>query len=317
MRSLVAGGAGFIGSHLVHRLVEAADARVTVYDNFSSGKDWHLSDLAGHPRLSIIRADIQDLDRLTEAMPGHDRVFHLASNPDIAKAMVDPTIDFWEGTYLTQNVLEAMRRGGVGAITYASGSGVYGETGLVPVAETYAPMEPISTYGASKLAGEAMISAYCRLFGFEARVYRFANVVGPRQTHGVGFDFICRLRDDPARLRVLGDGTQSKSYIYIDDVLDALLWPDPASRRAFECYNIATDDYVTVTEVAGLAMKALGLSQDQVTLEYSGGDRGWKGDVPIVRFDLTKIHSMGWKARRTSRQALWDSMQAMVDEPSR
>ncbi len=317
MRSIVTGGAGFIGSHLVHRLIQAPGAHVTVYDNYSSGKEWHLSDLAGNPGLSIIRADIKDLDRLTEATRGQERVFHLASNPDIAKAMIDPTIDFWEGTYLTQNVLEAMRRGDVRAITYASGSGVYGETGLLPVPETYAPMEPISTYGASKLAGEALICSYCQLFGFQARVYRFANVVGPRQTHGVGHDFIRHLREDPARLRILGDGMQSKSYIHVEDVLDALLWPDAPSDGAFECYNVATDDYVTVREIAGLAIEALGLAEDQVALEFSGGDRGWKGDVPVVRFDLTKIHSLGWRAKRSSRQALRDSMLAMLNELER
>lgn len=317
MRSFIAGGAGFIGSHLVHRLIRAPDARLTVYDNFSSGSDSHLSDLLGHPGLSIIRADIQDIDRLTDAMREQQVVFHLASNPDIAKAMADPMIDFWEGTYLTQNVLEAMRRVGVRTITYASGSGVYGEAGLVPVAETSSAREPISTYGASKLACEALIGAYCHLFDFEARVFRLANVVGPQQTHGVGFDFIRSLREDPSRLRILGDGTQSKSYIHVDDVLEALLWPAPPSGSAFKCYNVATDDYISVKEIAELAIEAIGLSHHQVALEYSGGDRGWRGDVPIVRLDLTKIHSLGWRAKRTSRQALWDSMQSMVNAAAR
>jgi len=317
MRYFVAGGAGFIGSHLVHRLINTTTVTVTVYDNFSSGRMWHLEPHLESPRLSILRGDIKDLTTLTAAMRGHDVVYHFASNPDIAKAVQQPDIDFWEGTYLTQNILEAMRITGVKKVIYASGSGVYGETGELAVPEDYAPMQPISTYGASKLAGEALICAYCHIFDMVGRVYRFANVVGPRQTHGVGFDFIRRLRRDPTRLHILGDGKQSKSYIHVDDVLDAITWTDGRSQERFDVFNVATDDYITVTEIAYIAIEVLDLSVESVELTYTGGRRGWIGDVPVVRFDLTKIHSMGWRAKRTSRQALRDAMQAMLAEITR
>ena len=315
-RIFITGGAGFIGSHLVDRSISTSTAIMTVYDNFSSGRMWHLEPHLKSSRVQIVRGDIKDLKTLTGAMRGHDVVYHLASNPDIAKAGEQPDIDFWEGTYLSQNILEAMRVNGAKKIIYASGSGVYGDTGETPVAEDRAPMLPISTYGASKLAGEALICAYSHMFDVVGRVYRFANVVGPRQTHGVAFDFVRRLKEDPTRLRILGDGKQSKSYIHVDDVLDAITWADERSPERFDVFNVATDDYVTVTEIANMAIEMLGLSAESVELSYTGGHRGWKGDVPVVRFDLTKIHSMGWRAKRTSREALWDAMQAILLETS-
>jgi len=311
MRVFIAGGAGFVGSHLVDRLMKASSEMITVYDNFSSGRLWHLEPHLASPRLTVAHGDIKDLVALTASMRGHDVVYHLASNPDIARAAREPGIDFWEGTYLTHNVVEAMRGSGVGKIIYASGSGVYGDVGELAVAEDYGPLEPVSTYGASKLAGEALIAAYCHMFDTVGRVYRLANVVGPRQTHGVGYDFINRLMRDPGRLHVLGDGQQSKSYIHIEDVLDAIAWTDERAARRFDVFNVATDDYITVTEIAHIAMEVVGLSADSVELTYSGGRGGWKGDVPVVRFDLTKIRSTGWKCRRTSRQALWDAMREL------
>lgn len=314
MRAFIAGGAGFIGSHLVHRLMTTTEAHVTVYDNFSSGRMWHLEPHLESPRLSVQRGDIKDLEALVAAMGGHDVVYHFASNPDIARAAHQPDIDFWEGTYLTHNILEAMRITGVKKIIYASGSGVYGDVGELAVSEDYGPLQPISTYGASKLASEALICAYCHMFDMVGRVYRFANVVGPRQTHGVGFDFIRRLKQDPSQLRVLGDGKQSKSYIHVEDVLDAIAWADEHSQERFDVFNVATDDYITVTEIAHIAMKVLGLAPDSVELTYTGERRGWKGDVPVVRFDLGKIHSLGWRAKRSSFQALFDSMQAISEQ---
>ena len=208
MRAFVAGGAGFIGSHTVARLLrDPGTERVTVYDNLSSGKKEFLP--RNEPRLGVIEADLSSLDALCGAMEGHDVVFHYASNPDIARAAREPDIDFWQGTYLTQNVVEAMRRTGVTDIVYSSGSGVYGDTGLRVLGEDHSPLLPISTYGASKLAGEALICSYCHMFGLRAWVFRFANVVGPRQTHGVVFDFIHRLKADPANLAILGDGAKA------------------------------------------------------------------------------------------------------------
>jgi UDP-glucose 4-epimerase len=309
-RYFIIGGAGFIGSHLARRLVNQTDASVTIYDNFSSGRLWRLGDAAEHSHIQIVRGDVKDLPALTQAMRGHDDVFHFASNPDIAKAVTQPDIDFWEGSYLTQNVLEAMRVGGVKRLTYASGSGVYGDTGQTPVFEDFAPLLPISTYGASKLAGEVLICAYCHMFDINAAAFRFANVVGPRQSHGVCYDFILRLLRDPTHLRILGDGSQSKSYIHVDDVLEAMLLIAGQDGKGFQYFNAATEDYLSVRDIADLVVSRLGLSN--VRYDFTGGDRGWKGDVPVVRFDSRKLRARGWSNGRTSAQALTDSIDSMI-----
>lgn len=316
-RYFIAGGAGFIGSHFTDRLLcdKSAEA-VTLYDNFSSGRDWHYAHHEHDGRLRVVRGDVKDLGALERAMRGHDAVIHLASNPDIARAAVEPDIDFREGTYLTQQIVEAMRRTGTPNLLYASGSGVYGDLKDLEAQEDHGPLVPVSTYGASKLAGEALIASYCAMFDLRAGAFRFGNVVGARQTHGVGFDFIRRLRVQPDRLRILGDGRQSKSYIHVEDVVDAVLMAHRASQRLtgpfFEVYNVATGDYITVTEIAELAIEVAGLAREQVRLEYTGGDRGWKGDVPVVRLNTDRIQALGWTCKRNSRQALCLALNSML-----
>jgi UDP-glucose 4-epimerase len=315
MRYFISGGAGFIGNHLVRRLLARPDTqRVVVFDNFSSGQESYLADLNNDARLAVVRADLKDKEAVTSAMHGCDTIFHLAANPDIAKAVTQPDIDFWEGTYLAQNVVEAMRVTGAQRLLYTSGSGVYGENANVAFREDYGPCIPISTYGASKLACEALFAAYSHMFGITVRTFRFANVVGPRQTHGVGYDFVRRLAADPTRLRILGNGTQSKSYIHVDDILDAVFTADARCPERYSVFNVATGDYITVNEIAEIAIKVMGLSRDTVRLEHTGGDRGWKGDVPVVRFDCARIRALGWRCQRTSAQAMRDSMAAMRDE---
>jgi UDP-glucose 4-epimerase len=314
-RFFLVGGAGFIGSHFAgHLLADPATAAVTVFDNFSSGREWHLAHLGDDPRLRVVTGEAADGAALAAAMAGHDTVIHLASNPDIARAATEPTIDFDAGTLLTQRVVEAMRVSGAGCILYASGSGVYGDLGELEVPEDHGPLVPTSTYGASKLAGEALISAYSAMFGITARVFRFGNVVGPRQTHGVGFDFVRRLLDDPTRLTILGDGRQSKSYIHVDDVVRAVLRAHEAEPLPYEAYNVATGDYVTVTEIAELAVACVGLEPGSVRFEYTGGDRGWKGDVPIVRLDTRRIRALGWANEMRAREALDSSMRSMLED---
>lgn len=311
----IIGGAGFIGSHFTDRLLADPSVKaVTLYDNFSSGREWHYQEHCGDSRLRVVRADVKDVDQLTAAMRGHDTVIHLASNPDIARAATEPDIDFREGTVLTNNVVEAMRRSGTTTILYASGSGVYGDLGEKEADEDYGPLVPISTYGASKLAGEALISSYCHMFDFTGRVFRFGNVVGPRQTHGVGFDFLRQLLKNPRKLRILGDGTQSKSYIHVRDVVEAVLLAAQRSTSRFAVYNVATGDYITVKEIAHLAAECAGLDPRQVECEYTGGNRGWKGDVPIVRLNTDRIRSLGWTCRSGSSAALRDSMLAMLPD---
>ena len=250
---LVVGGAGFIGSHVVTRLLQdSATGLVRVYDNLSSGSRERLSHVAGDDRFELVVADVKDLDALTVAAAGIDVAFHFAANPDIAAAVERPDIDFWEGTYLTQNVLEALRRAGVWRLVYASGSGVYGDLGQRNVDEDFGPLLPISTYGASKLGCEALISSYCHMFELGASAYRFANVVGPRQTHGVTYDFVRRLLADPSHLRILGDGSQSKSYIHVDDIVSAMLLILERADPGFDVFNVGTDEYITVREIAEL-----------------------------------------------------------------
>ncbi len=339
-RIFVVGGAGFIGSHFLDALLARRETEsVAVFDNFSSGQEWHYAHHRGDTRLRVVRGDVKDLPALKEAMAPvggkpYDAVIHLASNPDIAKAMTDPTVDFWEGTYLTQNVAEAVRTSLVKTVLYASGSGIYGDVGKLEASElgilrdeqgkvvasdrADAPIHPpVSTYGASKQAGEGIFASYAAMFDISAIAFRFGNVVGPRQTHGVGYDFVRRLKADPTKLRVLGDGTQSKSYIYVTDVVAAvLLAGEKLGGRpgAFDVYNVATGDYITVKEIADLAVEVAGLKPGAVKYEFSGGNRGWKGDVPVVRLNTARIQTLGWRCSRTSRQALKDSMTAMLGE---
>jgi UDP-glucose 4-epimerase len=313
-RTFIVGGAGFIGSHFVDSLLAESEAeRVTVYDNFSSGREWHLAEHSDDDRLAVVRGDASDLGALAEAMAGHDLVIHLASNPDIAAAMANPSIDFDDGTLISHHVVEAMRRTGVPAIAYASGSGVYGDLGELEATEDHGPLVPVSTYGASKLAGEALISAYAHMFDNRGLVFRFGNVVGRRQTHGVGFDFIRRLRQDPSRLEVMGDGTQSKSYILVSDVVAAVLRAvDEGGPGPFRAYNVATGDYITVREIVGLALEVLGLDPGDVEISYGPTNRGWKGDVPVVRLNTDRIRGLGWSPTAGSADALRKSMKAML-----
>ena len=307
----VVGGAGFIGSHVVRRLIHDDVGNVTVFDNFSSGKKEHLSEAIHDNRLKIIEGDIKDMDAIAAAMEGADIVYSLASNPDIAKAVVQPDIDFWEGTYLINNIVEAMRRNGVKNLIYASGSGVYGDVGATVTDEDFAPMLPASTYGASKLACEALICSYCHMFDMNAGAFRFANVVGPNQTHGVGYDFINRLLENPKELRILGDGTQSKSYIYVDDIVNALRIVEKRHLNGYSYYNVATLDHISVTEIADIVVEIMGLTD--VRYDYTGGDRGWKGDVPIVRLSTDKIRKLGWSNKYTAKQAIRMSVSSMYE----
>ncbi|WAX59312.1 NAD-dependent epimerase/dehydratase family protein [Jatrophihabitans cynanchi] len=314
-RVCVVGGAGFIGSHFVDRLLSDSHTEgVTVYDNFSSGRDWHLSPHASDERLRIVQADVRDLGDLVDAVRDHTAIIHLASNPDIARAVTEPAVDFDQGTLLTHHVAEAARRSTVELVIYASGSGVYGDLGEHEASEDHGPMLPVSTYGASKLAGEALLASYAAMFGLVVRAFRFGNVVGPHQTHGVGYDFVRRLLADPTELRILGDGRQSKSYIHVDDVVSAVLLAASAAQGPFAVFNVATGDYVTVSEIAELAMDVLGLTPGSTRLAYTGGDRGWQGDVPVVRINTDRIRALGWGNARTGRQALRASMQSMAED---
>jgi UDP-glucose 4-epimerase len=307
---LVTGGAGFIGAHLTARLLAETGGRVTVFDNFSTGRRWHLDGLDRDGRLQVIEGDARDLAAVRAAVRGHDTVFHLASNSDIARAATDPDVDFDNGTQLTRNVLEAIRLEGARRIFFTSGSGVYGEVPPEPIPEDYDKMIPVSTYGACKLACEALISAYSFMFDLEGVVFRFANVVGPRQTHGVAYDFIRRLAANPKRLKIFGDGTQSKPYIHVDDVVGAFLMMERNPAPGYRYFNVASEDFLTVNEIADLICECMGLTD--VTYDYTGGSRGWKADVPLYRLDTRKIRALGWQNELDSRDAVRASIESML-----
>jgi UDP-glucose 4-epimerase len=312
MNFIIIGGAGFIGSYIAEWLAESKKAKkITIYDNFSSGKEWHLKKISSSS-ISVIKADIYDRNALDEGMKGQDVVVHLASNPDIAKAVTDPEIDFRQGTMLTNNVLESMRINKVKYIIYASGSGVYGDKGEFEFKEDYGPKMPTSTYGASKLAGETLISSYCYMFGMAGYIFRFGNVVGGRQTHGVGYDFLRKLRKTPSSLDILGNGLQSKSYVHISDVIRGIFAAFDKSKNTYQEFNIATGDYITVKEIADLVVSQLGL-EGRVQFLFTGGDRGWKGDVPIIRLNTDRIRAFGWENLFSSKEAIQKSLREMVD----
>lgn len=310
------GGAGFVGSHFVDALLKLSSTeKVTIFDNFSSGKNSHYSHHKSDPRLHVIENDVKNMEALMQAMRDHEVVMHFASNPDISRAVTDPSVDFVEGFYLTHQVLEAMRKTGAKRLIYTSGSGVYGDLPHVETHENHGPLLPISTYGASKLAGEAFISSYCHMFSISALVFRFGNIVGPRQTHGVGFDFIRFLKKDPTMLKILGDGTQSKSYIHIDDVVNAVFYANDRLKNPYEVYNVATGDYITVREIADIVIDCMKI-KNPVTLQFAGGDRGWAGDVPIVRLNTDKIRALGWACQKNSSAAIRASVLSLLEMPA-
>ena len=310
----VVGGAGFIGSHFVGSLLGSGKS-VSVIDNFCSGSIQLLGKSIDNPNLKVIECHVENTSDLIKAMDKSRVVIHLASNPDIAKAAMEPRIDFMQGTALTESVVEASRKVGVEKILYASGSGVYGDAGSTLLNEN-SQLNPISTYGASKLAGESLLASYAYMFGIQSVAFRFANVVGPRQTHGVGFDFLRRLSANPRELTILGNGLQDKSYVHVSDVVKAVISFANVRKPAFDVYNVSTRDSLDVNDIADIVLEVLGLQRSNVNIDYTGGDRGWKADVPVVRLDPSKIEATGWAPNFTSRTAMYDAITAMKSEIS-
>jgi len=311
MKYLVIGGGGFIGSYVADKLLsDKSVSKVIVYDNFCSGKKWHLKEHMENEKLKLVEKDIFD-GEIFEYSKDIDITIMLAANADIAAAATDPQIDFNQGTHLLQIVLEAMRKGGCKKLLYASGSGVYGETGYECVSEDFSPMEPISTYGASKLGCEALISSYCHMFGMTASAFRFGNVVGGRQTHGVAYDFMKRLKRDSTFLEILGNGMQSKPYIHVKGVISAMFIALQNQHKIYDVYNVAPEQPASVNEIADIVLQQMEIDKADCEYRYTGGNRGWKGDVPIVRLDTQKISDLGWKSSMTSVEAIRKSVKEM------
>jgi UDP-glucose 4-epimerase len=300
MRAFVTGGAGFIGSHLVDRLL-AANHSVVAYDDFSTGHEAFLEVARSQPQFTLVRGDTLDLPALVEAMAGSEIVFHLAANADVRFGVEHPRTDLDQNTIATFNVLEAMRATGARRIAFASTGSIYGEASVIPTPE-HAPF-PVQTslYGASKLAGEGLIQAYCEGFGFQSWIFRFVSILGERYTHGHVLDFYRSLRADPSRLRVLGNGRQRKSYLYVQDCLDAILVALDRATDKVNVLNLGTDEYCEVNDSIAWITGHLGATP---VLDYTGGDRGWVGDNPFIFLDTTRIRALGWKPRLTIREGI-------------
>ncbi len=308
---LVTGGAGFIGSHLVDALVDQGK-KVRVIDNFSSGREEFLAHHEGGGAVEVCRGDLLDRESVIAAMEGIETVHHLAANPDIRLGTEVTDTDLKQGTVATYNVLEAMRVSGVGRISFASSSAVYGEAGVMPTPEDYGPIMPISLYGASKLASEALITAWAGTFGTQGFIHRFANIVGPRGTHGVIFDFIHKLKRDPSRLEVLGDGNQEKSYMSAHDCVQSMIHVISLGDEGTVLNNLGTGDTCSVSRIAEIVIEESGL--EGVSIDYTGGKRGWAGDVPKTYLDVTKLLGSGFEPTAMSEQAVRDTARVLISE---
>ena len=306
----VTGAAGFIGSNLVDRLL-AAGTRVVGWDNFSTGQPKFLEGATKQPHFKLVRGDNLDLDALTRAMAGCDTVFHLAANADVRFGLDHPGKDLQQNTIATFNVLEAMRANGIKTIAFSSTGSTYGEAEIIPTPED-APF-PIQTslYASSKIAGEAMISSYCEGYGFEGYIFRFVSILGERYTHGHVFDFYRQLLDHPDHLKVLGDGTQRKSYLHVQDCLDAMehvmrLGTARKAKHRVEIYNLGADEFVEVNDSIRFICGALKL---RPRLDYTGGNKGWVGDNPFIFLDTKKIRATGWANKLSIEQGIGRTLQ--------
>lgn len=301
MKVIVTGGAGFIGSHLVERLLEGGH-EVTVIDNLSSGEKENVPDGA-----ELIKGDIKDGSFLEQCLDG-DVVFHLAANPDVRSGAENPEIDMDENIRGTHNVLEAMRKNGIDQIVFTSSSTVYGEADEFPTPETYGPLQPISMYGASKLAGESLISAYTGTFGFKSWVFRLANIIGPRNNKGVIYDFIRKLEEHPQQLDVLGDGEQRKSYLYVDDCVDAIMAGFQEHPGDAEIFNVGSADTVAVKTIAEIVADHF----DAPEIVYESQEKGWQGDVTEMLLDIAQLQSLGWESSMNSEEAVRETTKQLI-----
>ena len=300
MRAFVTGGAGFVGSNLVDRLL-LEDHTVIAYDDYSTGLEQFLNPATNSPNLTVVRADVLDLPALVQAMDGCDFVFHLAANADVRFGTEHPRKDLEQNTIATFNVLEAMRANSIRRIAFSSTGSIYGEPKVFPTPEV-APF-PIQTslYGASKLAGESLIQAYCEGFDFQAYIFRFVSILGERYTHGHVFDFYKGLLSNPKELFVLGDGHQRKSYLYVRDCIDAVLLAIQQAQEKVNIFNLGADEYCEVNDSIGWITSHLGLTPK---LSYTGGKRGWIGDSPFIFLDCSKIRALGWQPKLSIRQGI-------------
>lgn len=311
MRCVVTGGAGFIGSNVVDRLL-AAGHEVVAYDDFSSGQERFLDRARAAPRLRIVRGDILDAAALESAIAGADQVFHLAASADVRFGTLHPSRDLEQNTIGTFRVLDAMRKTGVKKIAFSSTGSVYGEAKVFPTPEDAPFPVQTSLYGAAKLAGEGLIQAFCEGFGFQGWIFRFVSILGPRYSHGHVFDFYRSLRKDPTRLHVLGNGKQRKSYLHVDDCVDAILLALERAQERVNVLNLGTDEHCEVDDSVRWITEALGISPERT---YSGGERGWIGDNPLILLDCTRMRALGWRPKHGIREGIVETLRYLQESP--
>ena len=310
-RAFVTGGAGFIGSHIADRLVKDG-ANVTIYDNFSTGQEQFISHHVANPMVSVVRADVLDRERLQNEMASCDFVFHLQANADVRHGMRLTRVDLEQNTIATWNVLEAMRINGIRHIVFASSATVYGEPDAFPTPESYAPLQT-SLYGASKLAGEAMVQAYSEYFGITCYIFRFVSWIGERYTHGVIFDFMKKLKSDRQMLEILGDGKQRKSYLDVIDGVNGIFYAVQHAKEPKNVLNLGHDEFMSVRDLADIVVDELGLRG--VRYRTTGGQRGWLGDSPFVHLDTTRLKALGWQPQISIEQGIRNTVRYLQAHP--
>lgn len=312
MKILVTGAAGFIASNLIPRLLNRGD-EVAGADNFFLGKRAYV---VQHERFTFHEIDLLELDRVVALMESFkpDRIWHLAANSDISYGTKYTDFDLKGGTLVTYNVLEAMRRTAVKEIVFSSSGAVYGEPVTMPTPEDYGPILPISLYAASKVACETLITAFAHNYDIRSWIFRFGNIVGPNPTHGVIHDFVLRLREERTKLVVLGDGSQSKPYVYVEDCLDGMEFGVANARELVNYYNLAVDDQTSVREIAEWTIEAMGIDRDAIDVQYGDSPRGWRGDVPYVKLDTSKMTALGWRPKLSSNEAVRRTIADVVEQ---
>ncbi|MCR5221822.1 MAG: NAD-dependent epimerase/dehydratase family protein [Lachnospiraceae bacterium] len=312
MRYFVTGGAGFIGSNMVDRLLSEPENEVVAYDNFSTGRREFLEEALKNPRFTLAEGDTLDEEAMTKAMAGCDFVFHFAANADVRMGTEHPSKDLNQNTIATFHVLEAMRANGIKRIGFSSTGSVYGEAEVIPTPEDAPFPVQTSLYGASKLACEGLLAAYAEGFDYQVYIFRFVSILGERYTHGHVFDFVKKLQADPTKLHILGNGKQRKSYLYVKDCMEAILTVIRNAKEKVNIFNLGTDEYCEVNDSVGWICKKLGVTPE---FTYAGGERGWIGDNPFIYLDTKKVRSLGWKPKATIEEGVVKTVEYLLANP--